>query len=70
MGLVWSLSALVATFAVLAVFGAIWNKMKQKKDSPLYSLMDKIKRKKDNTFEGLNETTHYRRLSHKAGVKW
>jgi len=68
MGLVWNLSAAIATVALLLVGGAVYNKAKNKKDSPLYRIMDKFKRKK--TDEMVNEDIHYKRLSHKGGLKW
>jgi hypothetical protein len=69
MGLVWSLSALVATIAVVLVFGAIINKAREKRDSPLYRLINKFKRKKDENLD-FDQDIHYKRLSHKSGVKW
>ncbi len=68
MGLVWNMSAAIATVAILLIGGAIYKKGKNKKDSPLYGLMDKFKKK--NKEETGEETIHYRRLSHKSGIKW
>ena len=68
MGITWSLSALIATIAVLLIGGAIYKKGKEKKDSPLYGIMNKFKRK--NNEEMVTEDIRYRRLSHRDGVKW
>lgn len=69
MGLTWSLSAAIATMALLLIGGAIYNKAKEKQDSPLYRIAQKFKRnKQDDTM--MDETIHYKRLSHKSGVKW
>ncbi len=68
MGLTWNLGALIATIALLLIGGAVYNKAKDKKDSPLYRVINKFKRKK--TDEMVNEEIHYKRLSHKGGVKW
>jgi hypothetical protein len=69
MGLEWSLSAAIATFVLLFILGAIYNKAKDKKDSPLYKIAQKLKRKKQEDTM-IDETIHYKRLSHKSGVKW
>ena len=68
MGLVWSLSAAIATVALLLIGGAVYKKARETKDSPLYSIMNKFKRKKEE--EMTEETIHYKRLSHKGGIKW
>lgn len=68
MGLTWNLAALIATIAILLIIGAVWNKAKQKKDSPLYKLISKFKRDKNEDM--IPEQTTYRRLSHKGGIKW
>lgn len=70
MGLTWSLSALVATVAVLIVFGAIWSKAKAKKDSPAYRIMNKFKRTKSDDDITPNEEKHYRRIYHRGGIKY
>ena len=70
MGLVWSLSAAIATGVLVFIFGAIYNKAKEKKDSPLYSIVSKIKKKKNEEGDIIDESKHYKRLSHKGGVKW
>lgn len=67
MGLVWNMSAAVATLALVLVFGAVFNKAKEKKDSPLYKVINKFKRKK--TDDMINEEIHYKRLSHRGGIK-
>ena len=67
MGLKWSLSALIATIALVLIGGAIYNKAKEKKDSPLYRIANKFKRK--NKDEMVNEEIHYKRLSHRGGIK-
>lgn len=69
MGLVWNLSAFITTIAILLIFGAIWNKAKNKKDSPLNKLIDKFRfrKKEDSSFD---DEKHYKRLSHKSGLKW
>lgn len=69
MGLTWSLSAFVATIALVLIFGAIWNKARTKKDSPLYRVIEKFKRKKPGDEQELDEK-HYRRLSMRGGLKW
>lgn len=71
MGLVFSMSAAVATFALLAVFGAIWVKARSKKDSPLYLIYEKyFKRSNREKDMSVDETKHYKRLSHRGGLKW
>ncbi|GAF92387.1 unnamed protein product [marine sediment metagenome] len=67
MGLRFSLSALIATIALVLIGGAIYNKAKEKKDSPLYRIANKFKRKK--TDEMVNQEVHYKRLSHRGGIK-
>ncbi len=69
MGLVWNFSAAVATVAVILIFGAIINKAREKKDSPIYKIINKFKRKKPEDDMELYQE-HYRRLSHKGGLKW
>ncbi len=69
MALTFNFSAIVATIALILVFGSIYNKMRQKKDSPLYKVSQKFKRKKDEDTPQ-EETQYYKRLSHKGGVKW
>lgn len=68
MGLTWSLSAAIATVALLLIGGAIVSKAKHKKDSPLYRVMERFKRKK--TEDPIEDNLKYKRLSHKGGVKW
>ena len=67
MGLTWNLSAAIATFALLLIGGAIYNKAKDKRDSPLYNIANKFKKKKPE--EMMNNEIHYKRLSHKGGIK-
>lgn len=69
MALVWNMSAAIATFALVLIFGAIFNKAKDKKDSPLYKIAEKWKRKKQEDTM-VEESKHYKRLSHKGGIKW
>jgi len=69
MGLTWNFSAVVATIALLAVFGAIWAKMKAKKDSPIYKLLKRFRRKKSEE-EMNNNEIQYRRISHRGGIKY
>ena len=69
MGLTWNLSAAVATIALLLIGGAIWNKARSKKDSPIYKMIEKFKRKKDDE-DMYDEQNKYRRLSHSRGIKW
>lgn len=69
MGLTWNLSALIATIAVLLIFGAVWNKARQRQDSPLYKLMEKMKGMKKENMDS-DENKKYKRLSHRGGLKW
>lgn len=70
MGLVWSLSAAIATIVLLAIVLSIYNKAKNKKDSPLYAIAEKAKGWKRKTDETNDDTKHYKRLSHRGGIKW
>lgn len=69
MGLRWSLSALIATGAVGAIVAAVINKAKNKTDSPLYGIIHKLKRNKPEEMEQ-QDSTYYKRLSMKGGLKW
>lgn len=68
MGLIWNTAAFIATIALLLICGAVFNKAKEKKDSPLRKIVEKFKRKKFREIG--DDSIHYKRLSHKGGVKW
>lgn len=70
MGLTWNLSAAIATLAVVLVFGAIFNKAKTKKDSPIYRIVNKFKRKRPEDEMEEQQMYNYKKLTHKGGVKW
>lgn len=69
MGLTWNLSAAIATIALILISGAVWNKARQKKDSPLYRLVEKLRRKKPED-DMIYDEKKYRRLSLRSGLKW
>jgi len=68
MGLVWNMSAFIATIALLLIGGAIWSKAKSKSDSPINRIIERFKRKKPEQ-EVYDETKYYRRIK-PGGVKW
>jgi len=68
-GIKWSLSAFIATIVLVLIGGAIFNKAKSKKNSPIFKVIAKIKGLKNDEKE-INSPDYYRRLSHKGGIKW
>lgn len=69
MGLVWNFSAAVATVALALVFGAIIAKAKEKKDSPIYKIINKFKRNKEED-TNMEEQKTYRRIYQRGGIKY
>jgi len=67
--LVWNFSAFLSTIILILIGLAIYDKAKKKKDSPIYRLINRFKRKEEDNNISDNEL-HYKRIYHRGGFKW